>query len=288
MGTNNSHFLGEIGELELYNIVSSFKFWFKGGKILRNLYLLKADDTTTEIDLVYISKKGIFVFESKNYSGSIFGNETDDYWKVEYPNITHNFYNPIKQNNGHILNLRNIVGWDIPIYSIIVFSNTCSLNISKIYNSSIFITQRYNLMKTLDYIWKRMGSVVSKKEIKCIYSQLYYTTVVTSDRKREHIRNVQEIQRRNNQDINTDFSDLNPTPIGTLSHVDIGKYEARKICPKCGKGLVLRTAQKGKNAGHQFYGCMGYPHCKYTENIDKYGITSLMKSRKFQKNRYRR
>jgi four helix bundle suffix protein len=34
------------------------------------------------------------------------------------------------------------------------------------------------------------------------------------------------------------------------------------VCPQCGKPMVLRTAQKGKNAGRQFWGCSGYPDCK--------------------------
>lgn len=33
-------------------------------------------------------------------------------------------------------------------------------------------------------------------------------------------------------------------------------------CPKCGKPMALRTAQKGKSAGKQFWGCTGYPQCK--------------------------
>jgi len=33
-------------------------------------------------------------------------------------------------------------------------------------------------------------------------------------------------------------------------------------CPECGKTMVLRTAQKGKSAGKQFWGCSGYPDCK--------------------------
>ena len=284
MGRLSSYDIGTIGELELYNLVKSFKFWFKGGKLLRNLYLVKSDNSTTEIDMIYISKKGIFVFESKNYNGCISGTETDDYWSVVYPNnVVHKFYNPIKQNNGHILSLRSIVGWDIPIYSIIVFSDNSRLNVQNSYNSSIFVVQRYEISRTLGYIWNRMGSVVSKKEINRIYNQLYYTTVVTEDRKREHIKNVQEIQRKYNQDINTDFSDLNPPQQGILSHVDIGKYESRKVCPKCGKGLVLRTAGKGKNQGQQFYGCMGYPHCKYTESTDPYGLNALMGSYKNKK-----
>jgi restriction system protein len=33
-------------------------------------------------------------------------------------------------------------------------------------------------------------------------------------------------------------------------------------CPDCGKSMVLRTAQKGRNSGKQFWGCSGYPDCK--------------------------
>lgn len=33
-------------------------------------------------------------------------------------------------------------------------------------------------------------------------------------------------------------------------------------CPECGKAMVLRTAQKGKSAGKQFWGCSAYPDCK--------------------------
>lgn len=33
-------------------------------------------------------------------------------------------------------------------------------------------------------------------------------------------------------------------------------------CPVCGKTMALRTAEKGKSAGKQFWGCSGYPDCK--------------------------
>jgi ssDNA-binding Zn-finger/Zn-ribbon topoisomerase 1 len=38
-------------------------------------------------------------------------------------------------------------------------------------------------------------------------------------------------------------------------------------CPKCGAGMVLRTARKGPNAGKQFYGCSKYPDCRATVSI---------------------
>jgi len=38
-------------------------------------------------------------------------------------------------------------------------------------------------------------------------------------------------------------------------------------CPKCGATMVLRTARKGANAGHSFWGCSRYPACKGIVNV---------------------
>lgn len=34
--------------------------------------------------------------------------------------------------------------------------------------------------------------------------------------------------------------------------------------PKCGSALVLRTARNRPNAGGSFFGCCGFPKCRYT------------------------
>ena len=39
------------------------------------------------------------------------------------------------------------------------------------------------------------------------------------------------------------------------------------ICPKCGSKLVLRTAKKGINTGNQFWGCSGFPKCRFVKNV---------------------
>lgn len=44
--------------------------------------------------------------------------------------------------------------------------------------------------------------------------------------------------------------------------------QERFTCPSCGKKLVVRTAKTGVNVGKQFYGCSGYPGCKYTRKKD--------------------
>ena len=79
----------------------------------------------TQVDLVIPSSVGIFVIEVKDYSGWIFGNANHNKWTqvLAYGQEKHQFYNPIKQNDGHISALRNSAEQlkEVPIYSIIVF-----------------------------------------------------------------------------------------------------------------------------------------------------------------------
>ncbi|MCR5097842.1 MAG: NERD domain-containing protein [Lachnospiraceae bacterium] len=56
------------------------------GKVLRNVYLPKDNGETSEVDVIFITQKGIFVFESKNYSGWIFGDEKSQKWTAMLPN----------------------------------------------------------------------------------------------------------------------------------------------------------------------------------------------------------
>jgi four helix bundle suffix protein len=49
-------------------------------------------------------------------------------------------------------------------------------------------------------------------------------------------------------------------PTGQSGQSD--RPDAIPPCPACGKPTALRTANKGRNAGKQFWGCTGYPECK--------------------------
>ena len=41
--------------------------------------------------------------------------------------------------------------------------------------------------------------------------------------------------------------------------------DVKKECPKCGSELVERVAKKGENEGNKFWGCSGFPKCRYVE-----------------------
>ncbi len=58
-----------------------------------------------------------------------------------------------------------------------------------------------------------------------------------------------------------------PTKQNVNELIEETHNEEKQICPWCGKELVLRTAQRGKFIGRQFYGCAGYPKCRFIKNI---------------------
>lgn len=72
--------IGAWGEREIVNKLKLINPFGKNGKILRNIYIPKEDGSTAEIDVVYITTKGLFVIENKNFSGYIFGNENNRNW----------------------------------------------------------------------------------------------------------------------------------------------------------------------------------------------------------------
>ncbi|MEW5771139.1 MAG: nuclease-related domain-containing protein [Pseudomonadota bacterium] len=68
------------------------------------------DDGTTQIDHVVISRYGIFVIETKNYSGWIFGSERQPEWTRSNFGRKDRFQNPLRQNYRHIKALSGFLG----------------------------------------------------------------------------------------------------------------------------------------------------------------------------------
>jgi restriction system protein len=45
------------------------------------------------------------------------------------------------------------------------------------------------------------------------------------------------------------------------------KHDNAPECPDCGRPMARRTARSGRNAGHAFWGCTGYPECKGVRDV---------------------
>ncbi|MCZ8534210.1 nuclease-related domain-containing protein [Psychrobacillus psychrodurans] len=115
---------GQYGEFSSYGKLAKLPGYHKA---LFNIYIPNGKQQTTEIDLVYLHETGI---ESKNYSGWIFGGEKSQKWMQTFPNgQKFSFYNPIKQNMGHIKALKGLLPSieTAQFKSVIVFSERCEL-----------------------------------------------------------------------------------------------------------------------------------------------------------------
>lgn len=184
---------GKRGEKLTERELKLVQLFGRKGKVLRNVYLPKDNDETSELDVVFITQKGIFVFESKNYSGWIFGDEKGKYWTAMLPNKQKNqFYNPIMQNKTHLKWMRNFVGDEIPLFSIIVFSERCELKKVTVYSEDVKVIKRDLTYATVRSIWDKNPDIVSEDRINELYECLRKLINVDEAVKAAHIENIEK------------------------------------------------------------------------------------------------
>ncbi len=256
--------VGKHGEKLTERELKWVQLFGRKGKVLRNVYLPKDNGETSEVDVVFITQKGIFVFESKNYSGWIFGDENSKNWTASLPNGQKNqFYNPIMQNRTHLKWMKNYVGEEVPLFSIIVFSERCELKKVTVHSEDIKVIKRDYTYATVRSIWDKNPDAVSDEKLAEIYEKLKALTNVDAAVKAAHIENI-ENKYKNPPKEETPA----PAPMSEAAEPSPEAKTDSLICPKCGSPLTLRTAKKGSNAGNQFYGCSAFPKCRYIQNID--------------------
>lgn len=236
-------------------------------QFLSNCYLPKPDETFTEVDLILLHESGIYVIESKNYSGWIFGSEDQKNWTQSLPSSHRQskkvqFFNPILQNKGHLKWLKKYldIGGDVPCYSFVVFSDRCELKKVELTSGAHFVVNRRNLLQKVQKNAETVGQKLTREEIDAFYRRLYPLTQVSEEQKALHAETVRQKQKKT--------AASKPAPIPTAPKaVEPPPKQEERICPRCGGKLVVRTAKKGERVGEQFWGCSSYPKCHYTEKI---------------------
>lgn len=193
-------------------------------KYIINDLLLYNDSKSYQIDHIIIRKTGIFVIETKNYSGQIFGQVNQKQWTqvLAYGREKHRFYNPLLQNKSHIYALSKIVGAKDCFVSIIVFPKADIMTYFDAYVGSISDMKRW--------LKQDREEILTATEVQEIYTRLIYYKKKPQLTNKQHIANIYNLR----QSIENN------------------------ICPRCGKKLVMRKGKYGS-----FYGCSGYPYCKF-------------------------
>lgn len=189
---------------------------------------LPTPDGTTQIDHVFVSRFGIFVIETKNMKGWIFGAEHQAQWTQKIFKKSFRFQNPLRQNYKHVKTLESLLEVSADtVHSVIVFTG-----------ESTFKTPMPDNVRRgvgyISYIKSFRTPVFSEREVQKIVAHIQTDRLEPS--RATNRRHVQQLKSRATETV-------------------------ERQCPKCGSAMVLRTAKRGARAGNQFWGCSASPKC---------------------------
>jgi hypothetical protein len=154
----------------------------------------------TEIDVVMITTKGIYVFESKNYSGWIFGNDKQKTWTQCLPQgkgkkaLKEQFFNPVWQNNAHIKALHAVIkSNNIPTFSIITFSDRCTLKEINLSSNNHWVVKRRDVPGVARNIDCACPIVFDQNAVERLFVMLMPYSNVSDELKMQHISQIKNL-----------------------------------------------------------------------------------------------
>lgn len=91
---------------------------------LLNNVTLRTTDGTTQIDHILVSRFGVFVIETKHYTGWLFGDANSKEWMQVIYGSKHRFQNPLRQNYKHIKVVQELLDFITPkqVIGLVVFT----------------------------------------------------------------------------------------------------------------------------------------------------------------------
>ncbi len=198
---------------------------------------LPTEDGTTQIDHVIVSRYGVFVIETKNMKGWIFGSPQQKTWTQKIYRHTTKFQNPLHQNYKHTQTLQAALELDPEkIFPVVVFIGDSAFKTAM--PDNVVYAGAY-----IRFIKSKTQPILSDGEVLAICTRIQMGRLKPSIRTHiDHVKHVKTIvAEKQRKDDNS--------------------------CPKCGKPMILRTARSVDNQGKQFWGCSGFPKCRTTRQI---------------------
>lgn len=181
------HLSGDYGERKTSELLIDVK---QDDEIVINNYIASRNRNNTasiQIDHIFISHKGIFVIETKDYRGRIYGGRYQNSWTqvLAYGEVKNKLYNPIKQNETHCNYIDRLLDRKYLVYNVVVFIKA---DISRVSDSSSILFEPYSFKR-----WYRSlppDSYMTTDEIHKINEKIQYEMCKKPITKEEHVRNV--------------------------------------------------------------------------------------------------
>lgn len=187
---------------------------------------------SSQIDHLVVSRYGLFVIETKNYKGWIYGGGHSEQWTQNIYGKKYSLYNPILQNAGHVRAPRRVLKefGEVPIVPIVAFSQRGSVNVQTTEAHVVYWSDVKLVIG--QYVEPKLSSEAVDAICKMIESKRFDSTRETAQMHRQNARRAKEQK---------------------VDAIDSGR------CPRCGGRLVLRNGRYGR-----FWGCSNYPRCRFT------------------------
>jgi len=222
---------GVLGE---YGVARKLRRLKKSDYIVYNDIYLKNGGRSKQIDHLIISIYGVFVIETKNYKGWIFGNENAKHWTQTLYNKKYKLYNPVIQCWSHINFLKKISSdfTGLKYFPIVVFAGSGKLKRIK---SSVPVIYKRKILRTI----RRNKKIhLTHDQLKVIDRLIKQAIVDKKNIKKKHRSFAKRVKKWGK------------------------KRSVPRFCPKCGGKLELKNGNYGK-----FYGCSKFPECRYTKSV---------------------
>jgi restriction system protein len=245
-------FKGMIGEWFL-NLSIALFLDKREYRLLKNV-TLPIEGGSTQIDHIIVSRFGVFVIETKNMKGWIFGNPSHKRWTQQLYRRKHQFQNPLHQNYGHMMTLKSLLGLaDHQLHSIVYFIGDCSFKTPMPEN-----VLRRGL---ITYIKRKTTPVLSPEDVGRIVDTIERGRLAANWQ--THKQHVAQLKVRHGSAPIKPAASKATDRAKKAAEPDANETgHAVPTCPKCGNPMILRTASRGENKGNPLWGCSGYPKCR--------------------------
>lgn len=213
--------------------------------ILNDILIDSEDGKTTQLDVLMIGNKGIYVTEVKFYEdANIYGDGNSSKWYYYRGGKKYEIYSPLKQNKNHIKHLKNMLKdfGDLQFFSILVVlcRDFKVQNINKDVNKpdTVICSGILSVKNAMELLAENYPVTLDAEKKQQIYNYIVENQHSGTEARKIHKQTVKEIKEHNKS------------------------LQNQNLCPYCKTPLVLRKGKYGS-----FYGCSNYPKCRYTQKL---------------------
>lgn len=243
--------------------------------VLHDIYIEDSNGNGAQIDYLVITPYVDVLIECKNLVGNIEINNRGDFirtFEVLGKKYKEGIYSPITQNERHMQVYKECRKAGRSLLTSLMMEKSFEK-----YNKSLVVlanpktvlndryapaTVKHQVVRADQLITVLKGfrsdNKTSKRDMLAFGEKILAMNI---EERKDYFKKFEALQTELQESVPSEKQNAENDAVENLSESN------KKYCPWCGKELVKRTAQKGNNAGKQFWGCSGFPKCRYLETI---------------------